>query len=66
LKEIELTPFFDGNPGIETIYFGGGTPSLLERFELSSIVDALFSKFNIAPGAEVTLEANPMTSIMKY
>jgi len=59
LKEIELTPFFEGNPGIETIYFGGGTPSLLERFELSSIVDALFSKFNIPPGAEVTLEANP-------
>lgn len=44
---------------IQTIYFGGGTPSLLELTELTAILDALKSRFTIDPGAEITLEANP-------
>ena len=59
LKEIALTPVFEGGPSIDTIYFGGGTPSLLENTELASILDAVKKKFSINPGAEVTLEANP-------
>jgi oxygen-independent coproporphyrinogen-3 oxidase len=44
---------------IETIYFGGGTPSLLKKAELEMIIEALKSNFNLAPHFEFTLEANP-------
>jgi oxygen-independent coproporphyrinogen-3 oxidase len=43
----------------ETIYFGGGTPSLLSITDLKNILDALYSKFEIKKDAEITLEANP-------
>lgn len=43
----------------ETIYFGGGTPSILGIDDLSLIFDALRKKFSIAADAEITLEANP-------
>ncbi len=59
LKEIELTPFFNDLPPIETVYFGGGTPSILEQSELQAIMEALHQKFPIVPDAEITLEANP-------
>jgi oxygen-independent coproporphyrinogen-3 oxidase len=45
----------------DTIYFGGGTPSLLEPDEISRIIDACGASFNVAPDREVTLEANPET-----
>lgn len=44
---------------IETIYFGGGTPSLLSQPELMRIFETLNKNFNIRPDAEITLEANP-------
>ncbi len=44
---------------LETIYFGGGTPSLLTNDELQRIFDAVAEHFSIAPDAEITLEANP-------
>lgn len=44
---------------IETIYFGGGTPSLLLNAELKSIMDTIHSNFNVSKNAEVSLEANP-------
>jgi oxygen-independent coproporphyrinogen-3 oxidase len=45
----------------DTIYFGGGTPSLLTPHEIESIIQAVRSTFDLAPDAEVTLEANPET-----
>jgi oxygen-independent coproporphyrinogen-3 oxidase len=45
----------------DTIFFGGGTPSLLEPDEIAAIVDACRQSFDVASGAEVTLEANPET-----
>lgn len=50
--------FFDKET-ISTVYFGGGTPSLLDADELEMIFDTLHSEFNIAKDAEITLEANP-------
>lgn len=50
--------YLEGEP-VETIYFGGGTPSLLSTAELSAILQALRSTFNIPEGAEISLEANP-------
>lgn len=45
----------------DTLYFGGGTPSLLGPSRLAPMVESLRSTFAFAPGAEVTLEANPET-----
>jgi oxygen-independent coproporphyrinogen-3 oxidase len=46
----------------DTIFFGGGTPSLLEPSEVDAIIGTLRQSFALAPGAEVTLEANPETT----
>jgi len=45
----------------DTIYFGGGTPSLLEPSEIAEIIDACESSFDVAADREVTMEANPET-----
>ncbi len=44
---------------LETIYFGGGTPSLLTAAELNQIFEAIHRHFRVAADAEITLEANP-------
>jgi oxygen-independent coproporphyrinogen-3 oxidase len=43
----------------DTLYFGGGTPSLFASERLARLTAALRARFDVAPGAEVTLEANP-------
>jgi len=43
----------------DTLYFGGGTPSLLSADRLARLIDALRARFALAPDAEVTLEVNP-------
>jgi oxygen-independent coproporphyrinogen-3 oxidase len=50
----------DGSPA-DTVYFGGGTPSLLEPSEIAAIIAACRGAFALAADAEVTLEANPET-----
>lgn len=45
----------------DTIYFGGGTPSLLEPAEIGGMIGACREAFDVAEGAEITLEANPET-----
>lgn len=45
--------------GLETVYLGGGTPSLLEPVLLEKLLLAVQDRLGIAPGAEVTIEANP-------
>jgi oxygen-independent coproporphyrinogen-3 oxidase len=45
----------------DTIYFGGGTPSLLEPAEVARIIEACRDNFDLAPDGEITLEANPET-----
>lgn len=59
LKEIQLQKDYLGRETAETIYFGGGTPSLLHPDELKTILDALNKVFTISNKAEITLEANP-------
>src|SRR4029079_2801098 len=46
-------------PALETVYLGGGTPSLLPESAIGDLIDAVRGRFGIADGAEVTLEANP-------
>src|SRR5690606_38917550 len=44
---------------IESIYFGGGTPSVLSTKEINEILDQIYTHFEVAPSVEITLEANP-------
>lgn len=48
-------------PDVDTIYFGGGTPSLLTPAQVERILRAVRERFRVAPDAEVTLEMNPGT-----
>jgi oxygen-independent coproporphyrinogen-3 oxidase len=59
LKEMELQKEYLQQEPVQTIYFGGGTPSLLSEDELMAIFEKLFLTFSIEPDAEITLEANP-------
>ena len=54
----DITRHGRGAP-IDSIFFGGGTPSLLTPAEVRAVVDAVRGAFTLAPDAEVTLEANP-------
>jgi oxygen-independent coproporphyrinogen-3 oxidase len=58
-KEISLQAGYLGGATIQTIYFGGGTPSLLEAGEISFLLDTIAQHHHIAANAEITLEANP-------
>lgn len=58
-KEILIRQNYLDNEPVSTVYFGGGTPSLLGYDELMTIFEELHSHHNIASGAEITLEANP-------
>ena len=44
---------------VDTVFFGGGTPTLLPPADLASILDAIRDEFGLAPDAEITTEANP-------
>lgn len=44
---------------VDTVYFGGGTPSLLGEKRLKQILKVIEKRYHVAPGAEITLEANP-------
>src|SRR5437868_4792119 len=58
LKAEILASPYTGSPA-DTIYFGGGTPSLLAVDDVSRLIGACESAFDIPAGREVTLEANP-------
>lgn len=60
VQELKLRRDYLGTaPTIETIYFGGGTPSLLTEAELNTIFTAIYQYFTVSSQAEITLEANP-------
>lgn len=59
LKEIVLQKDYLEEEIIETIYFGGGTPSLCSKEEIQNIITRITGFFTVSPGAEITLEANP-------
>jgi putative oxygen-independent coproporphyrinogen III oxidase len=57
--EIEATAARIPDRSVSTIFFGGGTPSLMQPKTVAAVLDAIARHWRIAPGAEVTLEANP-------
>lgn len=58
-KELEIQKEYVGGESIETIYFGGGTPSMLAQSELNSILDSVSKNYSVTGKPEITLEANP-------
>ena len=63
------SPALKGNhdmPTINTIYFGGGTPSLLSIKEIGELLHLINTHYPVAPNAEITLEANPDTLSLEY
>lgn len=59
LREIAIQEQYLPANKINTIYFGGGTPSVLEEEELKAIMDALHTNYSIENDAEITFEINP-------
>jgi oxygen-independent coproporphyrinogen III oxidase len=59
VKEIETWQEVDESAVVDTVYFGGGTPSLLSPAQVAAILQAVRSRFDVQPDAEVTLEINP-------
>jgi len=63
--DTEIRRAADGSPA-DTIYFGGGTPSLLDPPEVARLVGACRDSFAVTADAEVTLELNPETATAAY
>ena len=59
LEEIRLWGSRLQSPRVKTLYFGGGTPSLLTPGQLHQVIAALHDHFRLEPGLETTLEVNP-------
>jgi oxygen-independent coproporphyrinogen-3 oxidase len=58
-KELELRKDEFKKTTVETIYFGGGTPSLLTNDELQFLIDSVYKNYKVSDNPEITLEANP-------
>ena len=58
-SEFELLEGARSDTQIETIYFGGGTPSVLQISDLKLLIDTIYKNYTVAPNPEITLEANP-------
>jgi oxygen-independent coproporphyrinogen-3 oxidase len=58
-KELQMRKYEISNEEVETIYFGGGTPSVLSVAEIDFLIDNVYRNYKVAGNAEITLEANP-------
>ena len=58
-RELISRKQYIGNEIVETIYFGGGTPSVLSAIQVKDLLSVIFANFNVASDCEITLEANP-------
>lgn len=58
-QEIGIRKEEMGGEVIETIYFGGGTPSVLSNAEIQTLIDSVYEHFAVSDNPEITLEANP-------
>ncbi len=65
-KEIRYTAKSNPRKAVGTIFFGGGTPTLLSSLQYESLFSALSDSFDILPDAEITLESNPDDLTVEY
>jgi oxygen-independent coproporphyrinogen-3 oxidase len=66
VRELSLRREYLKKEKMDTIYIGGGTPSLLNPKQLSAIFEKLFEEYEISTDAEITLEANPDDLSLEY
>ena len=66
VRELELRTEYLSSSTLETVYFGGGTPSLLKAEHLEMILNAIQDHFKLADQPEITLEANPDDLSLQY
>lgn len=59
LKEIELAQKTVGAAEVPSIFFGGGTPSLMPAIELARVIQEIRDRFELSPDIEITIEVNP-------
>ena len=59
VKEIEIRKSEFQDEVVETLYFGGGTPSILEISDLKLLIDTVYSNYKVVENPEITVEANP-------
>ncbi len=58
--------YFETNTAIHTIYFGGGTPSVLSTHQINKLLTAVYTHYNCAELTEITMEANPDDLSLEY
>ena len=61
IKELEFARETTGSAVVPTIFFGGGTPTLMESADLGRVISAISDHYPLSPDAEITTEANPDT-----
>ena len=61
IAEIDLAKAQVGDATVPTIFFGGGTPSLMEPSDIGRVIEAIDNKFGLSDDCEITLETNPDT-----
>lgn len=61
IAEIDLAKAQVGDATVPTIFFGGGTPSLMEPSDIGRVIEAIDNKFGLTKDCEITLETNPDT-----
>jgi len=66
IKEMQKAESRKQKAKIETIYFGGGTPTLLSVLDLEKILTAIYDNFDVADGVECTIEGNPEQFTFNY
>ena len=65
-RELATARAVVGPRAVDTVFVGGGTPSLLGAARLAEVLDAVRSTFGLAPGAEVTTESNPESTSPEF
>jgi len=65
-KELEIRKECINRQPVSTIYFGGGTPSLLKHSQLAGLLETISMHYQINPNPEITLEANPEDISIQY
>lgn len=66
IAELDLAARILGRRRVDTVFFGGGTPTMLPDAQLAGLLGAISERFELAPGAEVTTEANPESVTPAY
>ena len=58
-NELKMRRWEFENEKVETIYFGGGTPSILQTIDLNYLIDEVYKNYSVIENPEITIEANP-------